>query len=79
MLDRSLGVKTSFVRQVNDLFIKRSIPFASLDAVRILAEGLNTDFMIMPKSLICWKIWINSLSPCSDIAKRKLGRTPTER
>ncbi len=36
----------SFVRHVNDLFMKYNIPIALLGAVRILAEGVNAEFTV---------------------------------
>ncbi len=41
------GTKISFVRRVNDLFVKYSIPLALLAAVRTFAEGVNADFTVM--------------------------------
>ncbi len=46
------GAKISFVRHENDLFIKYSIPLALLVAVRIFVEEVNTEFTVMPRSLI---------------------------
>ncbi len=37
----------------SDLFMKNSIPLASLVAVRVLAEGVNAEFSVEPGSLTC--------------------------
>ncbi len=42
----------SFVRQVNGLFMKYNIPLALLAAPRTLAEEVNAEFKVMPRSLI---------------------------
>ncbi len=47
------GTKIPFVRHVNDLFMKCSIPQALLAAVRTFADGVNVEFTVIPRSLIC--------------------------
>ncbi len=47
------GTKISFVRYVNDLFMKYNIPLALLAAIRTLAVGVNAEFTVMPRLLIC--------------------------
>ncbi len=47
------GAKISFVRHVNNRVMKYNIPLALLVAVRTLAEGVNAEFTVMPRSLIC--------------------------
>ncbi len=47
------GTKISFVRQVNDLFMKINTPLALLAAARTLAARVNAVFTVMPRSLIC--------------------------
>ncbi len=39
--------KISFVRYVNDLFMKYRIPLALLAAERTFAEGVNIEFPVM--------------------------------
>ncbi len=41
------GKKISFIRQVNDLFMKYNIPLALLAATRTFAEGVNAAFTEM--------------------------------
>ncbi len=46
------GTKIPFVRHVNDLFMKYSIPLALFAAARTFADGVNTEFTVIPRSLI---------------------------
>ncbi len=59
------GTKISFVRYVNDLFMKYSIPQALLAAERPFAEGVYVEFTVMPKSLICSHFFISLPSASS--------------
>ncbi len=43
------GRNISFVRHVNDLLIKYSIPLALFAAVRTFADGVNAEFTVTPK------------------------------
>ncbi len=47
------GTKISFVREVNDLFMKYSILLTLSETVRTLAEGVNAEFTVMYRSLNC--------------------------
>ncbi len=46
-------MKISFVRHVNDLYMKYSIPLALFAAVKTFADGVNVEFTVIPRSLIC--------------------------
>ncbi len=54
------GTKLTFVRHVNDRFMKDSIPLTLLAAVRTFADGVNAEFTVIPRSLICSHFVINS-------------------
>ncbi len=71
-LDR--GIKISFARQDDNLFMKDEIPLALT-----LAEGLNAEFTIMPMSSTYLKRWVNSPSSPLERAKRKLRGPPFDR
>ncbi len=48
------GMKISFIRHINDRFMKHNIPLATLAAVRILAKGANAELTVMPMdSSVC--------------------------
>ncbi len=61
------GTQISFVKHVNDLFMKYNIPLALLAAVRTLAEGVNAEFIVMPRKLICSHF-------CNDLPSAFSGR-----
>ncbi len=69
------GVKILFVRHVNGLMVEYNIPLALLAAVRILAEGVNAEFAVMPRSLIC-SHFCNDLSPASSHKAIQRSREP---
>ncbi len=68
-----IGMKTSLVRQVNDIFMKYNIPLALLAAVRILAEAVNAEFTVMLRSLICSHFCNDLPSGFSNRAIRRSG------
>ncbi len=71
--------KTSFARQVNDLFMKYNIPLALLVAARTLAEGVNAAFTVMPKLLICSNFCRDLPAASSGRAIRRSGVPPINR
>ncbi len=73
------GTKISFVRQVNDLFMKYNIPLALLAAARTWAEGVNDAFTVMPRSLICSHFCSDLPAVSSDRAIRRSGVPPFDR
>ncbi len=60
-------------------FIKHSIPLALLAAVRTFAEGVNAEFTVMPRSLICSHFCNNLTLASSDRAIRRPGVPPLDR
>ncbi len=71
--------KISFVRHENDVFIKYSIPIAVLVAVRIFAEEVNTEFTVMPSSLICSAFCIDLPTASSSRTIRRSGGPHVDR
>ncbi len=49
------GTKVSFVRHVNDLFMKYSFPLALFATVRIITDGVNAEFTVIPRSLFAFR------------------------
>ncbi len=45
--------KISFVKHVNDLLVKYSIYLALLTPFKTLAEEVNAEFTVMPRSIFC--------------------------
>ncbi len=74
-----MDLMISFVRHVNDLFMKYSIPLDLLAAVRAFAEGVNVVFTVMPRSLICSHFVIRLTSVSSDRTRRWSGGPPSDR
>ncbi len=60
------GKHISFIRHVNVLFIKYSIVLVLLAAVRTFAEGVNAEFTVMPRPLICSYFCIDSPPPLRE-------------
>ncbi len=73
------GTKISFVRQVIDLFMKYNILLALLAAAKTLAEGMNAEFTVMPRSLICSHFCSDLPAASSDRAIRRSGVPPIDR
>ncbi len=71
--------KIAFVRHENDVFIKYSIPLALLVAVRIFAEEVNTEFTVMPRSLICSTFCIDLPTASSTRIIRRSGAPHVDR
>ncbi len=61
-----------------DLFMKYNIPLALLAAIRTLAERVNTEFTVMPMSLLCSHFCKDLPSASSDRAIRRPGETPID-
>ncbi len=59
-----------FIRHVNDLFMKYSIPLDLFAAVRTLTDGLNAEFTVIPRSLICSHFVISSPFTFSERTRR---------
>ncbi len=64
------GTKFSFVRHVNVLFMKYSIPLALLAVVRAFADGVNAEFTVIVRSLICLHFVISSPFASSERTRR---------
>ncbi len=47
------GTKISFVKHVNDLFMRYSVPLTLFAAVKTFADGVTAAFTVIPRSLIC--------------------------
>ncbi len=73
------GAKFSFVRHVNDLFMKYKIRLALLVADRTLAEGVNVEFTVKPRPLICSHFCSDLPSTSSDRDLRWSGEPPIDR
>ncbi len=73
------GTKISFVRQVNDLFMKYNIPLPLLVTVRTLDEGVTAKFTLMPRSLIWSHFCYDLPSASSDKVIRRSGVPPIDR
>ncbi len=75
-----IGVwKISFVSHVNELLIKYSIPLALLAAVRTFADGVNAEFTVIPRLLICSHYVICSPFTSSKTTRRCSGWPPIDR
>ncbi len=66
------GTKISFVRQVNDLFMKYNILLALLAVGRTLADGVNPELTVMPGPLICSHFCNGLTSTSSDRSESHL-------
>ncbi len=75
--NRSVISPTTEMKMI--LFKKKRIPLASLATVRTLAEKVNAEFTVMPRSLIGLHFYIDLPPSTSDRAIRKLGEPPTDR
>ncbi len=67
------GTKISFVRLVNGIFMKYSIPLALLAAVGTFTEGVNAEFTVMSWSLIRSYFCIDLPPASSDRTQRRSG------
>ncbi len=70
------GTNISFVRHVNDLFMKYSILLALLAVLRTLADEVNAEFTVIPRSLIFSHFVISLPSASSWLADND---TPNQR
>ncbi len=73
-----IEVRNFFVRHVSDRFKKYNIPLGLLVAVRTLAEGVNAEFTVMPRSLISAHFCNNLPSASSDRTIRRSGVPPID-
>ncbi len=73
------GTKISFVRHVNDLFLKYSIPLALFAVVRTFADGVNAEFTVIHRSVICEHFLISLPSASSERTRRWSGGPPIDR
>ncbi len=59
--------------------MKYSIPLALFAAVRTFANGVNAEFTVIPRSLICPHFVINLPSASSERTRRLSGGPPIDR
>ncbi len=73
------GRNISFVRHVNYLLMKYSIPLALFAAVRTFADGVNAEFTVISRPLICSHFVICSPFASSERTRRSSGWPPIDR
>ncbi len=74
-----IEVRNVFIRHVSDRFKKYNIPLVLLVAVRKLAEKVNAEFTVMPRSLICSHFCSDLPAASSGRAIRRSGVPPIDR